>query len=44
MKDKDQKVNVMKSIDIKNRILELSETVSFKYPAIGWYFTSEEIE
>ncbi|MCG8409800.1 MAG: DUF169 domain-containing protein [Bacteroidales bacterium] len=34
----------MKSVEVKKRISELSETVSLKYPAIGWYFSSEEIE
>ena len=38
------KYKSMKSIEVKKRISELSETVSLKYPAIGWYFSSEEIE
>ena len=29
---------------IKNGILELSEKISFKYPAVGWYFSSDEID
>lgn len=29
---------------VKESLSKLSETISFKYPAIGWYFSSEEIE
>jgi len=34
----------MNSEIVKESIEKLSETVSFKYPAIGWYFSSEKIE
>jgi hypothetical protein len=34
----------MKSDMVKESVRELSETVNFKYPAIGWYFSSEKIE
>lgn len=37
------KFDTMNSRIIKDKIVELSETVHFKYPAIGWYFSSEEI-
>ncbi|MCP4346225.1 MAG: DUF169 domain-containing protein [Desulfobacterales bacterium] len=34
----------MNSEIIKESLHKLSETMSFKYPAIGWYFSPEEIE
>ncbi len=34
----------MNSEIIKESLYKLSETLSFKYPAMGWYFSSEEIE
>ncbi len=34
----------MNSEIVKESLQKLSETVSFKYPAIGWYFSSEKIE
>ncbi len=34
----------MNSEIVKQSLQKLSETVSFKYPATGWYFSSEQIE
>ncbi len=34
----------MNAEKIKESLQKLSATVSFKYPAIGWYFSSEKIE
>lgn len=34
----------MNSEVIKESLQKLSETISFKYPAIGWYFSPEKIE
>ncbi len=34
----------MNSEIVRENLQKLSETVSFKYPAIGWYFSSEKIE
>lgn len=34
----------MKSEKVKESLEILSEVVSFKYPATGWYFSSEEID
>jgi len=39
-----KKERVMKSEIVKESLEKLSEVVSFKYPATGWYFSSEEIE
>ncbi len=34
----------MNSALVKQSLVIFSETISFKYPATGWYFSSEEIE
>ena len=34
----------MNSAIVRDSLQKLSETVSFKYPAVGWYFSSEAIE
>ena len=34
----------MNSEIIKESLQQLSETISYKYPALGWYFSSENIE
>ncbi|MCG8336605.1 MAG: DUF169 domain-containing protein [Proteobacteria bacterium] len=34
----------MKSAIVKESLQKLSEAVSFKYPATGWYFSAENIE
>ncbi len=34
----------MDSIRVKESLRKFLETVSFKYPAVGWYFSSEEID
>ena len=34
----------MKSEMVKESLRKFSEVLSFNYPAVGWYFSSEEME